>query len=395
MKPTRITIWIVSLLLVSILFASGFSEASSTIVSTQSATNIGRNNATLNGNLTSMGTSVSRPQFNGNIAVGRYGNNKAGWIATIPSGTTLMLFEVGRTAATCGALSTLQPKGQTASKLTSSFKADGLSLSATEIWYMKNPPIGELTIWGNWTGTCTSTDMHIIGGIALKNVDLTSTFSTIALKNDDGTPDSSLLASGNAEFSAPTSDQIQAIVLSQITSTGAGDMRFNNQVGIDQPWGFLVSGSGTTYCVSGGGNEGCVEGGITTLAGITTDTAGSQTFYWAGSAVLINGLETPLSSVTVYFQWGDTSGLGNSTPPVTKTSIGIFSKGISGLTSNTAYYFKAMANGTAIVNGTILSFVTLPPFQIPFLNMWVVFVFIAVLVITLMGAWWIKGKRGG
>ena len=71
------------------------------------------------------------------------------------------------------------------------------------------------------------------------------------------------------------------------------------------------------------------------------------------------------SSIDVSFEWGTASGvLNRETTPETKTETGDFSARISGLASNTAYYFRAKATGSIAVYGDELSFTTerqLPP----------------------------------
>jgi len=47
-------------------------------------------------------------------------------------------------------------------------------------------------------------------------------------------------------------------------------------------------------------------------------------------------------SATVYFQWGTTTNYGNQTMNITQGIAGFFTQTISGLTSNTAYHFRAV-----------------------------------------------------
>ena len=70
--------------------------------------------------------------------------------------------------------------------------------------------------------------------------------------------------------------------------------------------------------------------------------------------------------VNVWFEWGTSSGVYNfSSPPETKTSVGIFSKTISDLIPNTKYYFRAVAqNEAGTTYGQEQSFVTIEGFFI-------------------------------
>jgi hypothetical protein len=53
------------------------------------------------------------------------------------------------------------------------------------------------------------------------------------------------------------------------------------------------------------------------------------------------------SSVEVYFEYGPTTSYGNATEPQTMTDVGSFSATITGLSSNTSYHFRAVADGGA------------------------------------------------
>ena len=77
---------------------------------------------------------------------------------------------------------------------------------------------------------------------------------------------------------------------------------------------------------------------------VTTNAAGDIGRH----SVVLNGSLDGLGSagiVSVYFQYGTTSGYGNSTPALTMTSAGVFSAGLTGLASGAAYHYRAVAVG--------------------------------------------------
>ena len=76
--------------------------------------------------------------------------------------------------------------------------------------------------------------------------------------------------------------------------------------------------------------------------GVTTNPATNITTNSATLNGILNGMGNAFSCL-VWFEWGITTSYGNSTPVQIMTSTGVFSANISGLTSNTTYYFVAKA----------------------------------------------------
>jgi len=65
------------------------------------------------------------------------------------------------------------------------------------------------------------------------------------------------------------------------------------------------------------------------------------------------------ATVDVYFQYGPTAALGSATGMLEKGTPGVFSWNWPGLTPNTTYYFRAVADGDGMAHGEIMSFKTL------------------------------------
>jgi hypothetical protein len=103
---------------------------------------------------------------------------------------------------------------------------------------------------------------------------------------------------------------------------------------------------------------------VTTKAppSVITNATGDIT---ADSAIL-NGNLTAMgtaASVTVSFEWGNTTSYGNETPVEVLNAPGAFSDNITGLSLNTTYHFraKAVGDGTSYGNDTAFTTSTLPP----------------------------------
>ena len=100
---------------------------------------------------------------------------------------------------------------------------------------------------------------------------------------------------------------------------------------------------------------------FTTPTGTLSVTTGSATSISSTSATL-NGTLTSLGDATtvhVYFEWGTDTSYGNSTAMQSRSSPGAFSAGITGLSPNTSYHFRAVAVGSTVY-GSDATFTTLP-----------------------------------
>ena len=98
---------------------------------------------------------------------------------------------------------------------------------------------------------------------------------------------------------------------------------------------------------------------IVTASSDPSVTSGSASEVTSSSATL-NGTLDDLggeSSVEVYFEWGTTTGYGNTTSARTLSATGSFSDSISGLTADQTYHFRAaVTNGVDTWYGSDQSF---------------------------------------
>ena len=93
---------------------------------------------------------------------------------------------------------------------------------------------------------------------------------------------------------------------------------------------------------------------------VTTSAASNIT---ADSAI-VNGTLTAIgtaASVTVSFEWGNTTSYGNETPAQVWNATGVFSGNIAGLSPNTTYHFRAKAIGDGTSYGNDISFLITGP----------------------------------
>ena len=96
----------------------------------------------------------------------------------------------------------------------------------------------------------------------------------------------------------------------------------------------------------------------TTTLAVSTNPATSV----GSSTASLNGTLSNMgsfTSVNVFFQYGLTASYGSTTPTQALTATGTFTAALTGLTPNTTYYFRAVAqSGTTTVYGTQLSLST-------------------------------------
>ncbi len=71
------------------------------------------------------------------------------------------------------------------------------------------------------------------------------------------------------------------------------------------------------------------------------------------------------ATVEVYFEYGPTAALGSTTGKLAKDTPGVFTWNWTGLTPNTTYYYRAVADGDGTTRGEIMSFTTLHDVDYP------------------------------
>src|SRR3989338_3563468 len=105
---------------------------------------------------------------------------------------------------------------------------------------------------------------------------------------------------------------------------------------------------------------------IGALALIVLTLGGGSVFAQTASGITCNSVTlngsvniNPSGTATeVWFEWGTTQSLGNSTTHQTMTTSGNFSQTLTTLSPNTTYYYRAVANNASsgTVQGSIISF---------------------------------------
>jgi phosphodiesterase/alkaline phosphatase D-like protein len=122
----------------------------------------------------------------------------------------------------------------------------------------------------------------------------------------------------------------------------------------------VAVGSSTVY----GTDQSFTTGKPSTPPTVTTSAASAIT----QTSATLNGNLTSLGSaspVTVRFEWGTTDAYGSLTPNQSRNSTGTFNAGITGLTPATTYHYRAVAVGSSTVYGTNQTFTTGGPVTPP------------------------------
>ena len=356
---------------------SQISRATDTAVSTLTADQIGSRTATLHGSLDAMGTGPGRPVVTQGPLVMNNGAASFSQAFSINASDNMLLAQVAR-GFNCGTISVFTIGGNALSLVpnstawvipTNAGGITGLNWTGVELWYALNPPSGaSVTLSVTWTSACDANSAHFIGVSMLMNANgapiATGTQNT-----------SATAASGTITFNfpGPSSTQYESTVISDGRDGGSGDASLVNQTGMLLNW---------TACRFG--NEHCAAGGLGFSGIVTAQTA--TTVYYSASSAVINGI-TNLTAVDTWFQYGDTPGLGNDSAHQNLSSAGPFADAIGGLRPVTTYYFRAMANGTAVVNGSVQTFQTIQYDFDQAVNAFWVLIFVILLTLMVIGAW--------
>lgn len=297
-------------------------------VSTNSATSIGSSGATLQGSLTGLGSATA-------VAVGfQFGAN-----ANLNGATNVT---VGTETATGG------------------FSQAVSGFAASTTYYFR--------AWANGQGFATGSILSFTTLAAPTSPPSVSTWTATGINATAATLQGSLTGLGTATsvtvgFLYSTSGSLSGaanVTAGTLTATGS----FSR--------GVLSLAASTTYYFAAWGNgQGFTKGLIVSFttaappsAPPSVSTVGATAINT--SAATLQGSLTSLgtaTSSTVGFLYGTSATLSAATNVTvgTRTATGSFTSAVSGLVSNTTYYFRAWASGTGFATGSILSFVTAAP----------------------------------
>ncbi len=232
--------------------------------------------------------------------------------------------------------------------VTGTYGADLSGLSPNTTYHFRAKAIGQ--------GTAYGADMQFTTGTTPPSVatnDASNLATTSATLNGDLT---TLGTAGNVTVSFEWGTALGLYTYEATSQTRT----------IPEAFYFDVSGlsPGTTYYyrakAMGDGTNYGVEKSFTTLTAPPVVTTNSATEIHCTSAML-NGILDSLGTadnVTVSFEWGTTTGYGNETALEPRTSTGTFSANMTGLIPNTTYHFRAKAVGDDITYGADRVFTT-------------------------------------
>lgn len=153
-----------------------------------------------------------------------------------------------------------------------------------------------------------------------------------------------------------------------------------------------------------------------TVQQFRAEAIGTATSFWTdglNKTVYGFGAFRPLNmgcgsaSYQAFFEWGDTTDLGNTTTVQSFTgaiSGANFAQTLTGLLANHTYYFRAdvLYPGGTFRQGSILNFTTTlvppppppgPDLLGPAINITWILVYIAILTLIVYGGWWLKRRR--
>jgi len=386
-------------------------------VSTNDAGNITTTSATLNGNLTSLGTATSV------IVSFEWGTTAGGPYPSLTDNQTMtdaVAFSANLTGLTPGTTYYYRAKAvgngtirgaekaftalTTAPSVTTDNATNVATTSATLNGNLTDlGTAGSVIVsfeWGTNTGSYTqTTDNQTLSAIGLFSANLTTgltpgtTYYYRAKAVGDGTPQYGTEKSFTTLTTAPSVTTDNATSVATISATLNGNLTAlgtATSVIVSFEWGTTAGGPytsltdnqtmtsagafpanltgltpGTTYYYKAKAvGDATVRGdemSFTTSTmppSVTTDNTTSL----ATTSATLKGNLTALgtaTSVNVSFQWGTTTSYGSETTPQSVSAIGIFSANLTGLTAHTTYHFRAKAVGDgSAVYGDDMTFTT-------------------------------------
>ena len=338
-------------------------------VATTTPTNIGAATATLNGNLTSLGSATS---FSGGFDWGTtvsYGQvaTAQSLTATGPFSATLSNLNAGTTYHFMAIVNT-NSGTVTGTDMTFTTAASAVSVIAV-------PSSSTVSPGSAFDVTVNLTAATAVGGAqvalgfdptkvqvsgwtegsflktwAQSNSGTTMVYPSPVINNTTGNvSDLGIIIQGASGGPMGTGDLVTYHLTANASASGTTtltlyDVSITDQNGVVMPNPTVTNGQVTFQ--SG------------TAASVTTAAASAVT----GTTVTLNGNLTGLggaANVSVWFDWGNTTSYGSATAAQTLTATGAFTASITGLTANTTYHFRAnVSSGGTTVNGADVTFET-------------------------------------
>ncbi|TLX65778.1 MAG: hypothetical protein E6L03_10755 [Thaumarchaeota archaeon] len=255
-------------------------------------------------------------------------------------------------------------------------------MNISDAFYVTNPSISvSYQVTAAWSAGSCSYGEKYVALYTFSGVNTTSPMvnnGNVTVTNFNG------FSPFTVSFAQPGVHQLA--IFTEVNTDNAqnfNDIHLITMSGLTNAWTYGSSAN----CASGGGW--CPSGGIGYSR--TAQTFGNFNINYVTTSWFINGTLTsiPRTSVNVYFEWGASPSLGNTTTQVAKTSPTLFMDNITGLVSGTIYYFRACATPTTSC-GTILNFF-IPLVDLGDIGR--VMAFFSILFFMLYGAWWLAKRR--
>ncbi|MEW6142748.1 MAG: Ig-like domain-containing protein [Chloroflexota bacterium] len=291
-------------------------------VATNAATSLTTTGATLNGNLTNLGTAT----------------------------TVNVNFDYGVAATPPAYGSTTTPAAKTA---TGTFSAALTGLTANTQYDFRAKADG------GTHGTANGANMQFTTGTTPPAV---TTNAASGITNTGATLNGNLTSLGtattvNVNFNWGTTTAYgNTTALQALTATGAFTAAITG-LSPATTYNFQAAANGGTHGTATGSNQ-----SFTTTATPPTVTTNAASGITASGATLNGNLGAlgTAASVNVFFQYGTTTLYGRATTGQAMTATGNFTAVLSGLSANTTYNFRAVADGGAhgLTNGANLTFTT-------------------------------------
>lgn len=289
----------------------GAPPAAAPAVATLSPSPVTRDTATLNGSLTSLGS----------------------------AGSVNVSFLWGTTLATSNETSVA------ARNAAGNFSAEITGLTPGTAYYFKAKAAGDGTAYG-----------AVRSFVYRPLAPVVQTRSSTAMLRDGATLNGYLVNTGSAT----------TVNVSFLWGTTASTPNQTPEAAQTSPGPFTFDLTGLTpgvryYIRAKAVGDGTAYGSVTSFRfSLRRPYLSTRTALAARDSATLNGYLGSLGSATstaVWFRWGATTALTEQTVPESRTSTGLFSQEVTGLTPGVRYYFKAVAEGDGTNAGAMYSFI--------------------------------------